>query len=69
MPEEGDFIGGQAVGFVDEVAQAVFQQQGFACLIAGGFDRPRVFVAQALEPGGRERVLLCRESVSPRHLS
>ena len=35
MPEEGDFIGGEAVGLVDKVAQLVFEGQGFGGQGAG----------------------------------
>ena len=38
MPEEGDFVGGQAVGFVDEVAELAFELQGFGGLSACRFD-------------------------------
>jgi hypothetical protein len=51
-PHQGDFIGGEAVGFVDQVAEAAFELQGFGDLGAGGFDRARVFVAQAFQGGG-----------------
>ena len=62
MPEAGEFARRQAVGCVNEVAQTFFEQKCFAPLSAGGFDRSRGFVSQALEPGGRERVILAANS-------
>lgn len=47
-----------AVGFVYQFAEAAFEVQGFAGLGADGLDRPGVFVAQAFQGGGRERVFL-----------
>jgi hypothetical protein len=29
LPEQGDFFGGEVVGFVDEVAEAAFEGEGF----------------------------------------
>ena len=53
FPHEGDFVGGQAVGFVHQVAQPAFELQGFGRLNAGRFDRSGVLVSEALECGGR----------------
>jgi len=45
FPHEGNFVGGQAVGFGDEVAQLVLELEGFGGLDAGRFDGAGVLVA------------------------
>lgn len=36
LPEEGDFGGGEAVGFVDQVAELALELQDLGGLLAGG---------------------------------
>ena len=57
-PHQRDFIGRETVGFVYQVVEAAFELQGFGGLGAGGFDRSGVFVSQAFQGGGRERVFI-----------
>ncbi len=52
LPEEGDFGGCESVGFVDEVADLAFQDEGFGGEGAGGFDSSGVLFAEVLERGG-----------------
>ena len=61
FPHEGDFVGGEGVGFVDEVAEAVFEGGGFGGEGSGGLDGPRLFVAEAPQGGGGEGVRAAAE--------
>jgi hypothetical protein len=38
LPNEGDIIGSETVGFVDEIAESAFELESFGGLDAGGFD-------------------------------
>ena len=57
LPHQGDFFGRQAVGFVHQVADFVFQVQGFGRKGTGRLDRSSVFVAEIRQPGRRQALL------------
>ena len=61
MPEEGDFFGREGVGFVDEVADVALQLQGLGGERAGRLDGAGVFLAEVVERGDRERILLAAD--------
>ena len=58
MPQEGNLRLGQAVGLVDEIAEGALQGQDSGGDGAGGGDGSGVFVAQGMEAGGGEGLLL-----------
>jgi hypothetical protein len=58
LPHHGDLGGGEGIGLVDEVAEGALQGQGFGGEGAGGFEGAGVFVAQGVEAGGGQRLLL-----------
>ena len=58
LPHEGDLCRGQAVGLVDEIAEGALQGQDSGGDGAGGGDGSGVFVAQGMEAGGGEGLLL-----------
>jgi hypothetical protein len=47
LPHEGDFVGGEAVGFVDEVADLAFEAEGIGGKCAG-----RMYLARVPNGGG-----------------
>ncbi len=53
LPHQADFLGRQAVGFVDEVADIVFQVQGFGGEGAGWVDGSGVFRPEVRQRGRR----------------
>ena len=55
FPQQGDFFGCQAVGFVDQVAHFVFERQGFGRKGAGRIDGSGVLVAEVCQRGRRLR--------------
>jgi hypothetical protein len=63
LPHEGDLGRGEAVGLVDEVAQGALQLQGLGGKGAGGFDGAGVFVAQGVEAGGGQGLLLAADAL------
>jgi hypothetical protein len=56
FPHESNLRRGQGVGFVDEVAKVALSGLGFSR--AGGGDGACVIVAQGVEAGGGQRLLL-----------
>jgi hypothetical protein len=59
----GDLGGGEGVGLVDKVAEGALQGQGFGGEGAGGFEGARVFVAQGVEGGGGQGLLLATDAL------
>jgi len=53
LPHQGDFFGREAVGFVDEIADFVFQVQGFGGKGAGGVDGSGIFLPKVRQRGRR----------------
>ena len=51
LPQQGDFFGRQAVGFVDEVANGVFERNGLGRQLSGRLDGAGVLVAERPEGG------------------
>lgn len=60
-PHQLHFLGREAVGLVDEVAEGAFEVEGFSGEGAGGFDAVRVFGTQGGEAGGGERLALAAQ--------
>ena len=54
MPEQRDFGGGEVVGGANEVAEVVFEAEGFGGEEAHGSDGAGVLVAKAGQRGGGE---------------
>jgi hypothetical protein len=67
FPEEGDFLWGEVLGGVDEVAEVVFEAEGFGGEGAHGGDGAGVLVAQVRQRGGGERPLLPAHLADFRH--
>jgi hypothetical protein len=53
LPHQGDFLGRQTVGFVDNVADFAFKAQGFGGEGAGGVDGSGVFLPEVRQRGRR----------------
>jgi hypothetical protein len=53
LPQQGNFFGRQAVGFVDKVADFRFQLQGFGGKGTGGVDGSGVFLPEVRQRGRR----------------
>ena len=66
VPHQADFLRGQAVGFVDQVVEAVFQLQCLGCQQSSRLDRAGVFVSEASKPCRSQRVLLASSLSEPR---
>jgi hypothetical protein len=62
LPQDGDFVGGEDVGLVDEVGELAFEVEGFGGLGAGRFDGADVFVAEAFECGDGEGIFLAADA-------
>ena len=52
MPEQRDFVGGEVVDGVDEVAEVVFEAEGFGGEGTHGGDGAGVLVAEVRQGGG-----------------
>ena len=58
FPHQGDFFRRQAVGFVDKVADFVFQLQSLGDEGAGRLDGSGVFLSEVRQRGRRQGLLL-----------